>query len=110
MDEAPPVGVIECAGRVYPNQRGLGGGEQVIPIEDRPQAATFQQFHHQKGRAIVLAPVIDPNDVRMAKSCDQAGFRLKATQERLVVGEGGVQQLDGNAPAEGYVLGHIDMS
>ncbi len=109
MDQAPPVGVVEPSGHIGTDDGGLRRGEAVAGVEQRAEAAPFEELHHQIGRAGVLAPVVDPDDVGVAEGGHHPSLGLEAFQERLVVGEGRVQQLHRHAPTQRHVLGHIDM-
>ena len=56
-------------------------------------------------RAVVLAPVVDGDDVRVVEGGGGLGLGAEAAQEALVVGEGGVEQLHRHPPAQPGVVG-----
>ena len=75
-------------------------------VEDRPQAAALEQLEHHE-RDVVLAPVVDGDDVRVVERRRDLGLGAEATEERGVLGERGVQDLDRDAPPEAGVLGEV---
>ncbi len=96
------------AGRdVAADPGGLGDGQQGAPVEHRPEAAALEQLEHHE-RHVVLAPVVDRDDVGVAQRRRQLGLGPEAPEERGVVGERRVQHLDRDAPAQPLVVGDVD--
>ena len=90
------VRVLERGRDVAADARGLRHREVRVLVEDRAEAAAFEQLEHHE-RDVVLAPVVDGDDVRMVQRRRDLGFGAEAAQERGVLGERGVQDLDRDA-------------
>jgi hypothetical protein len=65
---------------------------------------SFEKFRDEVGRAVVLADVVDGEDVWMIQRSDGAGFLLEATQAIGVFRESFRQDFDRNVAAEARVL------
>ena len=75
-------------------------------VEHRPQAPALEQLEHHE-RHVVLAPVVDGDDVRVVQRGRDLGLGAEAAEERGVLGERGVQHLDRDAAAQPGVLGDV---
>ena len=100
------VRVLERGRDVAADAGGLRNGKVRVLVEDRAKAAAFEQLEHHE-RHVVLAPVVDGDDVRMVQRRRDLSFGAEAAQERGVLGERGVQDLDRDATAEAGVLGEV---
>jgi hypothetical protein len=103
------VGLVEGAGGLQTHQQRLARREPPAEVEHATQAAAGQVLGDQVRRALVLAPVVDGDDVRVVeRGC---GLRLgpEAAEEALVVGEGGVEELDRHPAAKPGVVGQQDL-
>ena len=78
-------------------------------VEHGAEAAAAEVLGDEVGRAVVVAPVVDGDDVRVVQG--RGGLRLgpEAAEEGLVVGEGGVQDLHRHPTAEADVVGQEDL-
>ena len=106
VQDAARVRVLERGRDVAPDPRGLGDGEVRLLVEDRPQAAALEQLEHHE-RDVVLAPVVDGDDVRVVERRRDLGLGAEAAEERGVLGERGVQDLDRDAAPQAGVLGEV---
>src|SRR5919106_2072497 len=71
---------------------------------------TLGQLHHHEMVGAFFAVVEDAGDVGMRKRGRGARFALEAFDERRIVGEPAVEDLDGYATAEAVVDGSMDRS
>ena len=78
--------------------------------EDGAQAFAFEQFADHVGRAVVLAEVVDAENVGMIERGDGAGFLLEAAQAVGIGGEGSGKNLDGDIASETLIAGAIDLA
>ena len=67
----------------------------------------LQQFHAEKGLALMLVDLVDGADVRMIKGGGGAGLALKTVQRCRIGRKIRGQELEGNMPAELEVLSFI---
>ncbi len=98
------MGVVERPCRLEPDEQRLAGAEQRAAVEQRPQAAAGQVLGDDE-RDLVVAPVVDRDDVRMAECGRGAGLGPEPAQEVGVVGQRLVQHLDGDTTAQPGVVG-----
>ena len=102
----PRVRVLERGRDVAADAGGLRHREVRVLVEDRTEAAALEQLEDHE-RDVVLAPVVDGDDVRMMQGRRDLGFGAEAAQERGVLGERSMQDLDRDAAAEAGVLGEV---
>ena len=81
VQDAARVRVLERGGDVASDARGLRDGEMRVVVEDRPEAAAFEQLEHHE-RDVVLAPVVDGDDVRVVERRRDLRFGAESTEER----------------------------
>ena len=79
------VRVLERRRDVAADARGLRDGEQRALIEHRTEAAALEELEHHE-RHVVLAPVVDRDDVGVAQRRRELGLGPESTKERRVVG------------------------
>ncbi len=106
MDEATAVGVVESAARFEPDDEGLGRGQDPALIEHRAEAPAPEVLGHQVGH-VVLAPVIHRHHVGVIHGRGGLSLGPEASQEGLVVGQGGVEDLDGDPTTQRHVVGQV---
>ncbi len=109
VDEPPPVGVVEAPGRFQPHQDGLRRGEAMAAVEQVAQAAAAEILEHEERAVVLLAPVEHRHDVGVVERRHRPGLGPEAAQEALVGGQGVVEHLDGDAPAQPHVVGDVDV-
>ena len=104
VDETPAVGVVESGAGLDADPHCLFGSEEHPGVVDLAQRAAGQVLEHQVRLAGLLAPVIDPQNVRVVEGSDGAGFGPEPLEEGLVPGEGRVEDLDGHLAVERDVI------
>ena len=107
VDHAAAVRVVEPAAGLQADQEGLRRAEQPAPVEHGAQAPAAEVLEHQVGDVLVGSPVEDGHDVGMAERGRGLGFGLEAAQERAVLRQVGVQDLDGDAAPQLDVVGLV---
>ena len=107
VEHAAAVRVRQRGRDVTTDARRLRDGQARALVEHRPQASTLEKFEDHE-RHFVLAPVVHGDDVRMMERRRELRLGPEPAQERRVLGEGCVQHLDRDAPAQPRVLGHVD--
>ena len=105
MDEAAPVGVLEGPARFEADEQGLARREPAAQVEHAAEAAPGEVLGDEVGGAVVLAPVVDGEDVGVVQGGGGLGLGAEAADEALVVGEGGVEELHGDPAPEAGVVG-----
>ena len=98
MDDSLLVGLVERARDLREVEHHFAGGQRAAPLELAAQVVTLEPLHHHEGHlAEVLADVgIDnPHDVLALDAHRRSGFGAEALHGGLVLGEGGMQQLEG---------------
>ena len=61
------------------------------------------------GRAVVVAPVVDRDDVGVVEGRRRLRLGPEAAEEGVVLGQRRVQHLHRDAPAEPHVVGQVDL-
>ena len=106
VHQAARVRVLERAGDLTTDVRGLRRAQARAGVEHGAQAAAGEQFEHHE-RDVVLAPVVHRHHVRVVEAGGDLGLGPEAAQEAGVLGEGEVQHLDRDAAAQPHVVGHV---
>ncbi len=109
MDDAPSVRVLEGAGGLEADHQGLRRAQATAIVEDAAEAPAAQVLGDDVGAPVVVAPVVDGDDVGVAQARRGLRFGAEAAQERGVVGQGGMEQLDGHASAKADIVGQVDL-
>ena len=109
VDEAAAVGVVEGPGGLEADEQGLRRREPDALVEHGAQAAAAEVLGDDVGRAVVVAPVVDGDDVRVVQGRGRLRLGPEAAEEGVVVGEGGVQDLHRDPAAEAHVVGQEDL-
>jgi len=104
VDQALAVGVVQPAGGFEADEGGLGDAEAPALVEHGSQRPAPDELGDQEGD-VVLAPVVDGQQVGVVESGGGLGLRAEAADERSVIGVGLVQELDRHPPPEAGVLG-----
>ncbi len=107
MDEPATVGVIEPPCSLDAHEMCLRWIETCVRIEHGAQRTATEELGHQVGD-VTLTPVVHGHHVRMVERRRRLGFGLEALQEGGVVGERGVQHLDGDASTQDDIIGEVD--
>ena len=70
----------------------------------------FEQLHHQEVRVALVPDIEERADVGVVEGGDRLGLALEALAALLVLGEGGGEDLDGDAAVEAGVLPPPDLA
>ena len=92
-----------------PMRTACSGVSSVPGVVDLAERAAGQVLEDQVGLAVLLAPVVDPQDVRVVEGGDGPGLGPEPLEEGLVAGQGGVEDLDGHLALERDVVGQVDV-
>ena len=103
------MGVVEAGTGLDADPDGLLGGEQRAGVEDLAEGAAGQVLEDQVRLAVLLAPVVDGQDVGVVEGGDGPGLGPEPLQEGLVAGQGRVEDLDGHLALERDVIGKVDV-
>ena len=106
MDDALLVGEFQCAG----NRREEPG---CLRPGDGCSDALFQRprgdvIHHQVGNPILVAVVIDVNDVGMSQLCQGERFAFESLQKLVIVHALGADHLERHRPLQPRIEGFVD--
>ena len=101
--------VLQASRRLQPHARALRGREQLAAVQKVAQAPTRQQLENQVRAVGVLPPVVHAHDVRVGEGGHRLCLGPEAAQEGLVLGQGGMEDLDRDATAQTHILGHEDV-
>ena len=107
MDDASRMRVVQGRRNLSQNAERARRGEW-LPSHRIRQCAAPHVAHHQIGVAIVLAVVVDRQDVGVLQVRDQLGFLLEAADEGRVRGVVAGQDLQGDIPVDARLIGLID--
>ena len=83
--------------------------EQAAGVQQRPQAPAAEVLEHEVRDAVLVAPVVDVQDVAVVQRCRQPGLGLELPQERGVAGQRRVKKLDGDASIKPRAVGGEDL-
>ncbi len=108
MDDAADVGGMERLADLGAHPGGLSRGQRPGLADDRRQVLALDQLHHDVRPGVVLAEVVDGDDVGVAQRRSRTGLVAEPGQEVGVASELGPQQLDGDVALELRVARAID--
>ena len=96
-----------------PSTRACDGFSSRPAVEHRTEAAAAEVLEHEVrpvvGEILVLAPVVDRHDVRMAERRRRSGLGTEALQEGGVTRQRGMQHLDRDLPPQLHVVGQVHL-
>ena len=104
MDQPALMRVGQASCCLLPDESRLLGGEQLAGGQHVAQGATGEILGDQVGDGILLAPVVDLQDVGVVQCRDGSGLGSEALEEGSIVGERRLQQLDGHRALKRRVL------
>ena len=107
MQHIARVRVLQRRRDVATDAGRLGDGQQRTLIEHRPEAAALQELEHHE-RHVVLAPVVDRDDVGVVQRRGELRLGPEPSQECRVVGQRGVEHLHRDLSAQPLVVGDVD--
>ena len=108
VDETAAVGIGQGLGRLDTDGRRLGHRDPAAVVEKVAERAAAQVLENEEGTTVVLAPVVDGEDVRMGQLGGRLSLVAEATEEGLVAGQAGVEDLDGHPALKDDVPGGVD--
>ncbi len=103
------MGVGEPVGGLGSDRRRLLRAEQAARVQQRPQAPAAEILEHEVRDAVLVAPVVDVQDVAVVQRRRQPGLGLELPQEGGVAGQRRVQELDRDASIKPRVVGGEDL-
>ncbi len=109
VDEPAAVGVVEPGGGLEADQDRLLRSEQGPGVVDLAEAAAGQELQHQVRLVVLLAPVVDLEDVGVVEGGHRSGLGPEPLEEVGVAGQRRVEDLDGHPSVEGDVVGQVDV-
>ena len=74
------------------------------------KSLTVEQLADHVGRAVVLAEVMDAENIGMIERGDGAGFLLETAQAIGIGGEGGRKNFDGDIASETLIAGAVNLA
>jgi hypothetical protein len=89
--------------------QGLAHGQRS-PLQPLPQGLALDQLRDEKGRPLVVAKVVDREDVRVVQAARGAGLLLEAPQAIRVGPQALRQDLDNHVATEPLIVGQEDFS
>jgi hypothetical protein len=79
VDDAPAVGIVECAGNLFNQPDRLIERQRAAFVDDLLQRAPIDELHRNIVQTLSLVHHIDRNDVGMLESGCTVGFLAKAS-------------------------------
>ena len=110
VDDPVAVGVVERGQHLQGDLTHLGRLQPAVFEQDRPEVVPPDELHDHEVGPIGGAPVVDPDDVRVAE--DGRGTRLppEPINEPAVAGELGVEHLERDLAPQNGVVGPVDLA
>ena len=109
VDDAPFVGGGETVGDGGADLHDLSR-RQRAPTDERAKRLAAEELGHRVDDAVLLAEIMDGEDVRVRECGDGAGLALEAGARRFVRGEPGRQELDGHLAIEREVARAVHLA
>ena len=94
---------LESGGNLARHLGGLLGGERAVDLQDVGEGPALDLLHRDEVGALVLAPVVHADDVRVREVGGRLGLASEPLDEVLVDGVLGEQHLDRNLAVEQQV-------
>ncbi|GBD17044.1 hypothetical protein HRbin26_01957 [bacterium HR26] len=110
MDEAMPVGVVERGSDLADDVGGVLDSERCLAQDQVLERLPAHVLHDDVVDPVVMAYVVDVDDVRMGEARGRLGLTLEASQEVRVAPVLPTQDLDRHGPVEGEVVAAVDHS
>ena len=109
VDDAPFVGGGETVGDGGADLHDLSR-RQRAPADERAQRLAAEELGHGVDDAVLLAEIMDGEDVGVRERGDRAGLALEAGARRFVRGEPGRQDLDRHLAIEREVARAVHLA
>ncbi len=108
MDERVLMGGVERAAHLVEDEQRPCEPERPALLEHLPQVAAFDVAHRDVEAAVVLAGVVDGDDVRVVEARCEVGFLQETIAEVLIsVEEPRGQDLERDLPPQPDLLGEV---
>ena len=108
VDITSGVGVVEGAPDLLQQLGHVVGMEGGVGGDDLLQRLPAHELHDDEGRAVVLADVIDVDDVRVGEGGGRARLALEAGAEAGIGGELRPRRLDRHVATEEEIVTEVD--
>ncbi|MDF3043565.1 MAG: hypothetical protein K0Q71_6271 [Thermomicrobiales bacterium] len=108
VDITSGMGVVEGAPNLLQQLGHVVGMEGRVGGDDLLQRLPAHQLHDDEGRAVVLADVIDVDDVRVGEGGGRARLALETGAEAGIGGELRPRRLDRHVAAEEEIVTEVD--
>ena len=109
VDDALPVGGGQGVGDLGRHGQRLLERQRSL-LEAVGERLAREVLHHQEGRTVVLADVVERADVRVVQAGDGLRFALEAGAAVRVGADLGREDLDGDGAVEAGVAGLVDLA
>jgi hypothetical protein len=110
MDEAARMRGVEGRRHLGHDRRGVGRIERPLRAQHAAEVAAADQVHRHEEESLILARVVDRDDVRVADGDRDPRLLREAPAETRVLGEIGRDHLQGHDVIERQVRGPVDDS
>jgi hypothetical protein len=108
VDQPLRVGRVERGGDLAADVERAVGAQPALAAQDAREVGALDVLHRQVQQAVLLARVVDGDDVRMLQRGGDPGLAVEALVEAGRLGQLGGDDLDRGAPAQVEVLGPVD--
>ena len=108
MDEAGGVRGAQCGEHRLDHVERINRRQRTALAQQVANGLPVDVLHDEVDQLVVLALVVDPDDVRVAQPGRRAGLADEAADELRVFGERRVHHLDGDRALEPGVHGLVD--
>ncbi len=100
----------ECSRGLSGDLGGAARQQHPFGSPDVAKCSSLDQLHDHEVSVFVVAEVVDADDVRMVQPGGVLSLTAEAGYERIISGELRVENLDGDAAAQGDVFRREDVS
>ncbi len=109
VDHPALMGEAERGGHVGRDLGGAIGQDRALAADDLSERATLDVLHDDEVRAVLLAPVVDRDDVGVAEVGGGLCLAAEALDEVAVGRQFGEEDLERDLPVEHEVVGQVDL-
>ena len=107
MNDALGMSVLQALRRLDGEFENFLGGQRLV-LEPLLESLSFQQFHHNKGPALVFAYIVHSRDIGVVQTRSRPRLLQETIQQNGRVGLVVSQKFQGYVPAKTPVLSLID--
>jgi hypothetical protein len=108
VHDAARMGVFEGARQLHADDDDVPDGQGAGLLQRLRQRGAFEQLHGHVGPAFDLAHVVDDDDVGVRQASGGARLAQEAVAALVVLGQRGVQELDGHVAVDRRVVRAVD--